>query len=328
MANNEILFKPNALIMATCNVDDITSSEYKLFDTLLQRCQYNNGYGFRKAEIKREEIKNIIKDNNGTKIESIKNTFDKFKGISLKFTLEKKYVSGYLIAEYEYDFELDTFRCSMSDNVFKLLMDYSKYGYSPIDLQIVRKARGYYTQKIYGLLRMWSKQNKTIVKSYTIDQIKDICDIFKGTSYDAYADFKRRVLTPAVKEINEKLNMEVEYKEIKCGRKVQSIEFKFIDHEPRKYKFDDNQIIEPKEIIEEIKVEEKNDTIDSIDYMNMIDCNINESIHSKFISDFDDYKNYFVAVKTASEKTLGAIGGKTINKRNYKYFKTCLENLI
>lgn len=36
--NNEILFKPNCLILATAN-KTVTSSEYKVYDTLLQRCQ-------------------------------------------------------------------------------------------------------------------------------------------------------------------------------------------------------------------------------------------------------------------------------------------------
>lgn len=69
--NNEILFKPNALILATHNNNlGITSNEYKLFDALLQRCQYNNSYGWRKAEINREEIKKIIKHTESTTVKS------------------------------------------------------------------------------------------------------------------------------------------------------------------------------------------------------------------------------------------------------------------
>ena len=324
---NEILFKPNGLIMATAE-QSLTSSQYKLYDTLLQRGQVSKDYSYRNAVITREEIKGVIKSNDKATLEDIKSTFESFMNVNIRFKLGTKHVGATLLSAYVYDEVNDSFTCSIHEYVFEALMEYSQLGYSPIDLKLVRQARGYYTQKIYGLLRMWSRYRECITKSYNITQIKDVCDVKEGTSYDVYGNFKKKIINPAVKEINEKLNMEVTYKEIKCGRKVQSIEFTFIDHEPRKYKFDDKKIIEPNEIIEEIKVEEKNDTIDSIDYMNMIDCNINESIHNKFISDFEDYKSYFVAVKTAAEKTLGAIGGKTINKRNYKYFKTCLENLI
>lgn len=122
--------------------------------------------------------------------------------------------------------------------------------------------------------------------------------------------------------------MEVTYKEIKSIRKVQSIEFTFIDHEPRKYNFEGNTLIEPKEISLSDEVVIDVDNIDSIDYMELINCKLNESIHSKFLEDYHDYKNYIAAVEIASERTLSTIGGKTINKRNYKYFKTTLENLI
>ncbi|MGL5328562.1 MAG: replication initiation protein [Peptostreptococcaceae bacterium] len=327
MKNNEILFKPNALILATAS-KTITSSEYKLYDTLLQRCQITKDSQWRKAEISREEIKRIIKSNDKTTLAELKLTLDEFQNIKIKFKLGNKHVNGVLIAEYVYDENTDIFTCSMSENVFTALMAYNEIGYSPIDLKMVRQARGYYTQKIYGLLRMWSRQNERIVKIYSIEQIKEVCDISSEGSYEQYKELKRRVLNPAIKEINEKLNMKVEYKEIKRMRKVQEIEFTVTDYEPRKYDFEKAKLIEPNivSILDEVAI--TSNDIDSIDYMYLIDINLNESIHTQFIKDFYDYKIYITAVETAVLRTLSTLGGKTINKRNYKYFKTALENLI
>ncbi|MGL4948867.1 MAG: hypothetical protein ACRC5M_00660 [Anaeroplasmataceae bacterium] len=327
MKNNDILFKPNGLILATAN-KTITASEYKVFDTLLQRCQITKDMSpWRKAEISREEMKTLINDNNKATLEHLKLTLDAFQSIKIKFKLGKQQVNGVLIAEYVYDEVEDIFICSMSENVFTALMTYKEIGYSPIDLKLVREARGFYTQKIYGILRMWSKLNTTVSKTYTVQLIKDTCDIFEGTSYDEYKVFKRRVLVPALKEINEKLNMKVEYKEIKLMRKVQQIEFIFLDYESKKYDFKKEMLVAPKDLILIEDPSNKID-IDSIDYMNMVDCKINESIHTVFLQDFEDYKDYISSVQTASNKTLDTIGGKTINKRNYKYFKTSLENLV
>lgn len=329
MINNDILFKPNGLILATAN-NTVTASEYKIYDTLLQRCQITKDSNWRKAEISRQELRKIIKSNDNSTLDELKSTLDKLKKIDIRFKLGKKDVSATLIAEHVYDHETDMFTCSMSENVFTALMTYNEIGYSPIDLKLVRQARGFYTQKIYGLLRMWSRYNTLVTKKYTIELIKDTCDIFDGTSYNMYADFKRRVLVPAIKEINEKLNMKVEYKEIKKMRKVQEIEFTYTDYEPRKYEFEKDELIEPGKITvsEEIAITKDNDDLDSIDYMILLDLNINESIHTQFLKDFYNYKEYIKSVQTASEKTLGSLGGKTINKRNYKYFKTALENLI
>lgn len=327
--NNEVLFKPNGLILATAD-NTITATEYKIYDTLLQRCQITKDEQWRKSEISREDLKKIIKHNDNSTLAEIKSVLDKFIKINIKFKLGRKDVSANLIAEHIYDHDTDMFTCSLSENVFKALMRYNEIGYSPIDLKLVRQARGFYTQKIYGLLRMWSRQDESVTRIYTIEQIKDVCDIFEGTAYDVYGNFKKKVLNPAVKEINEKLNIKVTFKEIKVMRKVQSIEFTFIDHEPRRYSFDKDKLIEAKSISinnDEVAISIDED-IDSIEYMNLIDYKLNESIHTIFLKDFYDYKEYLKAVETASQKTLGALGGKTINKRNYKYFKATLENLI
>lgn len=241
--NNEILFKPNSLIMAKSDCDNIKSNEYKIYDTILQKCQFYQGYGFRKAELTRDEIKMIVKTNDYTTVNEITNTLDKFRGITLKFKLGTKYITSGAIAEYSYDTSTDTFSIVISENVFNILMEYSKYGYSPIDLKIIRKAASYYTQKIYGMFRMWSKTNTTVCHTYKLTEIKEVCDIFEGSCYDEYKIFKRDVLKKALKEIINKLNMDVEIvKENIVNRKVASIEFAITDYEPKKYNFDDNDI--------------------------------------------------------------------------------------
>ena len=109
----------------------------------------------------------------------------------------------------------------ISDNVFNMLMDYAQIGYSPIDLKLVRKAKSYYTQKIYGMLRMWSRYNETVFHTYKLTEIKDICDIVEGSCYDQYKIFKRDILKKSLKEIQNKLNMKAEIvKENRVSRKV------------------------------------------------------------------------------------------------------------
>lgn len=242
MFNNEILFKPNSLILASAN-KTITSSEFKLYDTLLQRCQITKDPNWRNAKLTRKEIKSIITNNDKTTIEEIKKILDKFMGINIKFKLGRKDYAATLIAEYVYDNDLDTFDCSMSENVYMALMTYSEFGYSPIDLKMVRQAKGFYTQKIYQLLRTWSRNNTSVTKVYSIEQIKEICDIFPGTAYDVHGNFKKKVLVPAIKEINEKLNMKVEFEELKCGRRITQIKFICTDFETRTYEFNNNDVI-------------------------------------------------------------------------------------
>ena len=71
MDNNEILFKPNGLILASAN-KTITSSEFKLYDTLLQRCQITKDLNWRTAKLSREEIKSIITNNDKQRLKKLK----------------------------------------------------------------------------------------------------------------------------------------------------------------------------------------------------------------------------------------------------------------
>lgn len=243
--NNEILFKPNGLILATAN-KTVTSTEYKIYDTLLQRCQVTKDEHWRKAEISRKELRNIVKSNDNSTVEELKKILEKFMSVKIRFKLGRKHYGATLLADYIYDEDEDAFTCSMSENVYMALMHYTEFGYSPIDIKLVKRAKGFYTQKIYQLLRMWSRQNKQVTKEFTIEQIKEVCDIVEGTSYDLYKAFKNRVLIPAIKEINEKLNMQVTFNEIKSGRRVTKIEFTFTDFETRNYDFkQEEMIIEP-----------------------------------------------------------------------------------
>lgn len=329
--NNQVLFKPNSIIMATSNCSEITSTEYKVYDTVLQKCQVYQGYGFKKAQLGKDEVKSIVKNKNDLTVKGICDIFEKFRNITMRFKIGTKYITSSAISEYSYDESNNMFSVYISDNVFNMLMDYAQIGYSPIDLKLVRKAKSYYTQKIYGMLRMWSRYNETVFHTYKLTEIKDICDIVEGSCYDQYKIFKRDILKKSLKEIQNKLNMKAEIvKENRVSRKVASIEFSILDYETKKYDFDSEVIIEAKDIQQQIKAAEPDidEEISSIDYVNLIDMNLKASIHKKFMNDFGDYKNYLRAVETASSRTLNAVGGKTINSRNYNYFKTALTNLI
>ena len=62
-------------------------------------------------------------------------------------------------------------------------------------------------------------------RTFEIDELKKILCIDK-TEYKLYADFKRRALNAAEKEINEKTDLLVSFEEIKTVRKITAVRFK------------------------------------------------------------------------------------------------------
>jgi len=59
---------------------------------------------------------------------------------------------------------------------------------------------------------------------YELIKLRKIFGIKEG-AYEMYADFKRKVILPAIKDLHESTGYKLGYKEIKVGRSVESIEF-------------------------------------------------------------------------------------------------------
>ncbi|MGG3799933.1 replication initiation protein [Metabacillus fastidiosus] len=79
--------------------------------------------------------------------------------------------------------------------------------------------------RLYELLKQYIVIGE---KRFTIDELKEYMGISKE-GYKKYADFKRKVIRSAEKEINEKTGITFHFKEIKKGRSVESLHF-FVKH--------------------------------------------------------------------------------------------------
>ena len=61
-------------------------------------------------------------------------------------------------------------------------------------------------------------------RTVTVGDLRRMLDI-DPEKYSLWADFERRVLGAAVKEINEKTDLKCRYKKVKQGRNITEIEF-------------------------------------------------------------------------------------------------------
>src|SRR5699024_1404752 len=77
-----------------------------------------------------------------------------------------------------------------------------------------------YSIRMYEILKKWQK-----VKQIEIDlkKLRKMTGVYN--KYKEYHNFKKRVLNPSKKEINDKTDINFHFKEIKKGRKVVSICF-------------------------------------------------------------------------------------------------------
>jgi plasmid replication initiation protein len=116
------------------------------------------------------------------------------------------------IRKYE---SLISFR--LHEDVYNALMNFSK-GYKKYELKTAMAFQSPYTMRMYEL---FSKQRTPLV--FALDKLKKMFGVEK--KYALPADFIRRVIEPAKKELDEKSAYSYEYTSLKTGRKITSIRF-------------------------------------------------------------------------------------------------------
>jgi plasmid replication initiation protein len=96
-----------------------------------------------------------------------------------------------------------------------------KKRFTKIPLKQILQLRSKYAIRLYELLKRYED---TGFRTDYIPELREKLGVEKG-EYERFFDFERRVLKPAVKEINEKTDLEVSYQKKKTGRKITHIEF-------------------------------------------------------------------------------------------------------
>ena len=101
-----------------------------------------------------------------------------------------------------------------------------KYHYFSYALENVIKL----TRKSSYLLYIYIRYNRYRGEwDVSVDELRDtILDCKGQESYQAFKEFKRAVLDPAVKEVNEKTDCHFEYEAVKRGRRVAKIKFTYL----------------------------------------------------------------------------------------------------
>jgi plasmid replication initiation protein len=95
-----------------------------------------------------------------------------------------------------------------------------KNNFTKYYLENILELKSFYSIRIYELLKQYEKIRERKIK---IRELRDILDA--KDKYKLYSDFKRRILFQAKDEINEKTDLEIDFEEIKTGRKVTAIKF-------------------------------------------------------------------------------------------------------
>ena len=114
-----------------------------------------------------------------------------------------------------------SFTMRLSEHITQLRGRFTSY-----QIDQVRHLRKAHSIRIFELMMQWKETGLVRIK---LDELKDMLE----TKYPLYADVKRYLLKPALDEIDKRTDYAIDWREIRVGRKVETIEIRF---EQRKQK--------------------------------------------------------------------------------------------
>ena len=314
---------------------EVTAIQNRIFYYCLLTAQKEKN-GELSCTVKLEDIKKLIPNKNQRTLANIKKTIQILKQTSLEFekredgdTIECDYN---LIAGSEYNVNKETFKIKLADRLYRHLIDYTVY--APLNLEILTKFKSFYAQRLYELLRLWSRTDTPIIKSFKIEQLRFVLGV--ENKYPAYKNFKQRVLNQAVKEINQVGNMKVDIEEVKSGRRVDEIKFMIFDYEKKVYfkKNVQSSIVSNDDLkeIKEIEPINKNEKEEIKDFYIPNKKLFTSKTLDNFKKDFLNYdfkdSTYKKLLQEAILVTLEKDNEEKIKVKSYNYFKKTLENKI
>lgn len=166
----------------------------------------------------------FLKENDSTNHKEVKKALENLKRKELTYEDDNMWASLSIIANpkiYKYA-EKVTFTIDKMIN--DALIDFSK-GFKKYELKVAMEFESTYSMRFYEIL---SNQKKPI--NYSIETLKDMFQI--SNKYKLTADFIKRIIEPAKKELDEKSPYTFHYNTIKTGRKITGIRFIPI-HQPQ-----------------------------------------------------------------------------------------------
>lgn len=233
-----VLFKNNILVKSK---NTFSVEENRALQLVFLAIQKQNDH---KVKIEQRHFEEIIKDNNLKSKIGIETLLLGLvhKVIELKYADDKKWRVLGLVSDAYWDKEEEEITIEVPTYLQSLLVDdYKKDGFTPLELTNYATLGSSNSQRMYELLRCWSKYNKDTVIEYKVSELREYLEL--QNQYGLFSDFRKKVIEKSLKEFEKeglfKVNG-IEY--IRKKKVVVSIKFHVRDLKPKSYDFNSGRI--------------------------------------------------------------------------------------
>ena len=221
----DLVVKDNALINASYNLD---LAEQRLILLAILEARESNTPNDRDLTIHAESYINHfnVHRNTAYKVlkDACKNLFERrfsYQKLTAKGNLEN--VMSRWVQRVSYVENEALVRIRFSDDVVPLITNLEKH-FTSYELEQVSSLTSAYAIRLYELLIAWRSTGK--VSMLETKELRSRLGV-SDTEHQRMESFKRRVLEPAIQQINDHTDIRAEYEQHKRGRSIIGFSFKF-----------------------------------------------------------------------------------------------------
>ena len=221
----DLIVKDNALINASYNLD---LAEQRLILLAILEARESNTPNDRDLTIHSESYINHfnVHRNTAYKVlkDACKNLFERrfsYQKLTAKGNLEN--VMSRWVQRVSYVENEALVRIRFSDDVVPLITNLEKH-FTSYELEQVSSLTSAYAIRLYELLIAWRSTGK--VSMLETKELRSRLGVL-DTEHQRMESFKRRVLEPAIQQINDHTDIRAEYEQHKRGRSIIGFSFKF-----------------------------------------------------------------------------------------------------
>lgn len=273
----------------------ISATENIILNCILQNIQVSRSEECM-CRMSASDFYKVLSKTDHKTVKFINECLDKLMGVRYKFWNDEIEGNFNLIAGFTKDKETQQFIIYIPSEVHKRLMEYNNY--APLDLKILTSLKSFYSQRLYELCRLWSRNDEEKVVYFKVEYIRfilgadEVCEQFK---------YLNQYVKTAIKDIEKKTQMRIKATPIKEGRKAVKFEFRITDGDTKKYS------VPKKEI--QFNGDE-----------------MQEELREEFLKEYSMYYDFNDSVvdeiyKKACKKTINKTKVQKIGRNQYEYFK-------
>ena len=223
-SNPNLVVKSNKLINARLN--NLTLSQFRFFEVLVAQLDKGQPEFVKQRVYLRDFVENI-----GTKN---KNEYQRAREITkslmkhvIEIFEEPKIRQVNLFHEIVYDKDLPYIEAVFHPRLVPYLLQL-KEKFTSYDIRNVLPLSSVYAMQMYQLLKQYANLG---TRTFRLEELKKVLGV--EDLYERYFDFKRRILLPSQKDLDKHCDITFTFKEIRKGRKIDSIKFKIYPRENR-----------------------------------------------------------------------------------------------